>query len=168
MTGLRALVQKALSLPDGSVRFANEPYPSGLNAFVTLEHHMDSAWGPARRSWKESAEESTVKANNQAQVTVNAYGAGSVRLLNKLKTLLSAEPAIKSELRKLEMGLLRQSEVRNISALAVPTYEERAVFELEFTYSHVVKTSTKRIDVVEVQINSDPGKNPVTVNIVRP
>ena len=36
LTGLRALVQLALSLPNGTVREANKPFPVGQVAFITV------------------------------------------------------------------------------------------------------------------------------------
>ena len=168
LTGLRALVQLALALPDGTVREANKPFPVGQAAFVTVEHHTDSAWGPASRSWNGTTEKSTLRANNQGKVTINAYGVGAFRLLNKLKTLLSADPTVKSKLRKLNLGLLYQSEVRNISALASPTYEERAVYDIDMTYTLVVETNTKRVDVAQVNIGTDTSTNKTVITVVRP
>ena len=163
MTALRDLIRTALKLPDGSVRFSNEPFPTGLNAYVTLEHSWDEKLSYTRRYWDSVTETSRMLTSQLGRVTVNAYGIGSFRLLTKLKVLLSAEPMVKSRLKILKLGVLKQSDVRNISALAGPGFEERAVFDIELTYAHIVRTSTKRVEVATVQIHDEQQLRQIVV-----
>lgn len=157
MTGLRDLVRTVLQLPDGSVRFADEPFPAGIDAYVTLQHHVDTPLSYPKRTWDSVTEKSTIRSSQLGRVCINAYGIGSMRLLNKLRSLLSAAPTVKSELRKLELGLVRMSDVRNISALASPGFEERAVIDLFCTYYQQTKVDTLRVDAVTVSVDSTTG-----------
>lgn len=153
MTALVLLVQKALSLPDKVVRQANEPFPAGLDAYITIEHHTDTRTTTSKSGFDSVAEVITLSTGKQARLTINAYGTGSFNTLNKLRDLLSAAPAVKSELRKLGLGILAFSEVRNISAWAPPSYEERAVFDTEILYMHKISVDTKRIEQVDINVN---------------
>lgn len=153
MMGLVHLVQKALSLPDGSVRLANEPFPAGTDAYVTLEHHVSTRTTTTAAKFDGYRELTTLSTGKKASMSVNAYGANAFDLLNKLIDLLSAAPMVKSELRKLGVGALSFSNVRDISAWAPPSFESRAVFEVELLYLHKISISTKRIEKIDININ---------------
>jgi len=154
MMALVLLIRKALSLPDGCVRLSNEPFPSGIDAYVTLEHHTDDRTTTTRTEFNGAKEQTTLSTGKSARVSINGYGANSFDLLNKLRDLLSAAPAVKSELRKLGLGIISFSEVRNISAWAPPSFEERAIFDAEFLYVHKISVDTKQIKKATININS--------------
>ena len=153
LQGLILLVQKALSLPEGSVRLSNEAFPSGNEPYVTIEQHTDIRTTSTATKFDPIKEITTLTTSKNTTLSVNAYGANAFALLNKLRDLLSAAPMIKSGLRKLGLGALSFSAVRDISAWAPPSFEHRAVFEVELLYVHKINVDTKRLERIDININ---------------
>lgn len=166
LPALRELFRQVLQLPDGSVRDANDGLPTEAGSYVTVEYvgDLDTAVS-SRLAWNSNTEAGTATTTYVAHLSTQAYGNNANQLLRKLRALLVEAPVVKSELRKLKCGLLYAAPVRDISGVAVPGYEERAVLDLHVGYVHAVSFEVREIRAAAVTVISDPGGTAAHVEV---
>lgn len=154
MTGLRNLIRAVLSLPDGTVRNADEAAPTGAVSFVTVRKMTTREIGRARRDFDGAAEIERIRKSVETTISINAYGNNANALLEKLTVMLQSSRGIQG-MKALHAGILRMSPVRNLSGVVGAGQEERAQMDITISHEHKVDVDLHRID--EVDITADTG-----------
>lgn len=143
LTGLRAMIARALNLPDDRVRgsFAKELNDKVSFLVVTLLTTTQKG-----REYKFMDETERITLTREAAVSINAYGRGSLAALEQLNAIFYTSWAL-NELKKIKMGLVAVSSIRNLSLIVSGGVEERG--QIDVTISYI-----ERIDKAQDQINT--------------
>lgn len=143
LTGLRAMIARALNLPDDRVRgsFAKELNDKVSFLVVTLLTTTQKG-----REYKFMDETERITLTREAAVSINAYGRGSLAALEQLNAIFYTSWAL-NELKKIKMGLVAVSSIRNLSLIVSGGVEERG--QIDVTISYI-----ERIDKAQNQINT--------------
>lgn len=156
ITALRSLLQELLSLPEGSVRPADEPGPTGDAPFLTVRELLSTARGSARRDFDGGDEVETISQSVQATISVNAYGTNALALMRKAHLVLRSSRGL-SAMRRRRFGLVQAGDVRNLSAVVGAGQEERAQMDLTISYTHTVTVGQPRIVSAQITARTDTG-----------
>ncbi|SEO76353.1 hypothetical protein SAMN02800692_1993 [Luteibacter sp. UNC138MFCol5.1] len=156
MKELRNLVRRLLALPDGVVRPANQPAPTGREPFVTVNRTRTTAAGAETRAFDGGIEKEFIHSSYLSTVSINAFGTEAYELLLKLRSVLASSAGI-AGMKALGAGVVVAGEVIDLSAIVGAGYEERARVELQISHTHTVVTDQPRIDEVEVDTTTNTG-----------
>ena len=156
MTGLRNLIRAVLTLPDGTVRDADEAAPTGAVAFVTVRKMLTQEVGRARRVFDGTTETERIRKSAETTVSINAFGTDSNALLEKLTVMLQSSTGIQG-MKALKGHVLRMSPVRNLSGFIGAGQEERAQLDIIISHEHKVDIDLNRIEQVDATAQSGDG-----------
>ena len=98
------------------------------------------------REYKFRDETERITLTREAAVSINAYGRGSLAALEQLNAIFYTNWAL-NELKKIKMGLVAVSSIRNLSLIVSGGVEERG--QIDVTISYI-----ERIDKAQNQINT--------------
>lgn len=143
-----------MSLPDKSVRDADEAAPTGAISFVTVRKMTTKAVGRVRRDFDGDTETERLLKSVETTFSINAYGNHANTLMEKLTVMLQSSRGIQG-MRVLKGHVLRMSDVRNLSGIVGAGQEERAQMDITISHEHKVNVDLHRID--EVDITADTG-----------
>lgn len=131
----RKLVRETLLMPQNSVRKANTNAPTGIEPFATVLFTNLQQTGQDHRQYENIPATTNVKETGQGMRTVLAsvqfFRADAYYKLSRLKTLLTIE-SFTIKLQEIGLGLVRSSEIRDISSPVDGKWEERAQMDVEF------------------------------------
>jgi hypothetical protein len=156
MTELRNLVRRLLSLPDGTVRPANQPAPTGREPFVTVQRIRTDPLGSETLTFDGEAEKETIHSSYLSTVSVNAFGTDAYELLLKLRSVFASSAGIDG-MKAAGGGIVTTGEVIDLTGIVGAGYEERARIELQISHTHTVVTDQLRIDEARVEAHTDTG-----------
>ena len=146
---LRKWIQQALQLPNGSVIGGWLP-ENPLPAFITVDLMTSNEIGQATREFDGKHERITQ--SMQSTVSVSCFGRHSLAQSYKLKAIFQSS-AFLSFLKSNHWGVIRFSDVRNLTATVGADYEERGQFDVVFSHHHIVDTPLDPIENVEQRTN---------------
>jgi len=158
MTALRNLLRRLLSLPDGSVRPADKPAPTGDAPFLSVKLVSSPALGAERRDFDGEKEQETITSSYLSKISVNAFGTNAYDLMLKARSVLASSAGI-SGFRAMGAGLVSVSDVLDLSAIVGAGYEARARIELQVSHIHRVVTDLKRFDSVHIDAYTSAGQH---------
>lgn len=136
-------------LPNGTVISGWLP-ENTLDAFITVDLLTSNEIGQATRGFNGSRERITQ--SMQSTVSVSCFGRNSISQCLKLKAIFQSS-AFLSFLKSQHWGVIRFSDVRNLTATVGVDYEERGQFDVVFSHHHVVDTPLNPIEQVEQRTN---------------
>ncbi|MDU6827758.1 MAG: hypothetical protein E6411_07285 [Campylobacter sp.] len=143
LTGLRAMIARALNLPDDRVRGSFAKELNDKVSFLVVALLTTTQKG---REYKFKDETERITLTKEATVSINAYGRGSLAALEQLNAIFYTSWAL-NELKKIKMGLVAVSSIRNLSLIVSGGVEERG--QIDVTISYI-----ERIDKAQNQINT--------------
>lgn len=146
---LRKWIQQALQLPNGTVIGGWLP-ENPLPAFITVDLMTSNEIGQATREFDGKRERITQ--SMQSTVSVSCFGRNSLAQSYKLKAIFQSS-AFLSFLKSNHWGVIRFSDVRNLTATVGADYEERGQFDVVFSHHHIVDTPLDPIESVEQRTN---------------
>lgn len=146
---LRKWIQQALQLPNGTVIGGWLP-ENPLPAFITVDLMTSNEIGQATREFDGKRERITQ--SMQSTVGVSCFGRNSLAQSYKLKAIFQSS-AFLSFLKSNHWGVIRFSDVRNLTATVGADYEERGQFDVVFSHHHIVDTPLDPIESVEQRTN---------------
>lgn len=144
---LRRLIQWALTLPDGTVIGGH--LPEQLNkAFITVDIAFSTEIGQSKRVFLPNETEQ-IHSSLLSTVSISCYGQNAYQQAVKIRNILQSSQLIDG-LRAMQAGIVRFSDVRNLTATVGADYEERGQFDCVISHTHIVQTSLNAIHSVEV------------------
>ena len=146
---LRTWIQQALQLPNGAVIGGWLP-ENPLPAFITADVIISNEIGQATREFNGSRER--IVQSMQSTVSLSCFGRHSLAQCYKLKAIFQSS-AFLCFLKSQHWGVVRFSDVRNLTATVGADYEERGQFDVVFSHHHIVDTPLAPILKVEQQTN---------------
>jgi len=121
-----------------------------LPAFITVDLMTSNEIGQATREFDGKRERITQ--SMQSTVGVSCFGRNSLAQSYKLKAIFQSS-AFLSFLKSNHWGVIRFSDVRNLTATVGADYEERGQFDVVFSHHHIVDTPLDPIESVEQRTN---------------
>lgn len=146
---LRKWIQEALKLPKDAVIGGWLP-ENPLPAFITVDLMTSNEIGQATREFDGKRER--IIQSMQSTVSVSCFGRNSLAQSYKLKAIFQSS-AFLSFLKSNHWGVIRFSDVRNLTATVGADYEERGQFDVVFSHHHIVDTPLDPIESVEQRTN---------------
>ena len=146
---LRKWIQQALQLPNGAVISGWLP-ENTLPAFITVDLITSNEIGQATREFDGKRER--IIQSMQSTVSLSCFGRNSLAQCYKLKSIFQSS-AFLSFLKSNHWGVIRFSDVRNLTATVGADYEERGQFDVVFSHHHIVDTPLDPIESVEQRTN---------------
>ncbi|WP_239690349.1 LIC_12616 family protein [Rodentibacter caecimuris] len=147
---LRKWIQQALKLPNGAVIGGWLP-ENHLPAFITVDLLTVNEIGQATRDFDGKRERITQ--SMQSTVNISCFGKNSVAQCHKVKAIFQSS-AFLSFLKSQHWGVIRFSDVRNLTSTVGADYEERGQFDVIFSHHHIVDTPLDPILRVEQRTNN--------------
>lgn len=138
-----------MQLPNGAVIGGWLP-ENPLPAFITVDVMMVNEIGQATREFNGSRER--IVQSMQSTVSLSCFGRHSLAQCYKLKAIFQSS-AFLSFLKSQHWGVVRFSDVRNLTATVGADYEERGQFDVIFSHHHIVDTPLDPILIVEQRTN---------------
>lgn len=153
--GLRRLLLRLLSLPDGSVRAADQAAPADRHGpFVTVRVVTTLEIGQARRTFDGERETETIEQSCLSTVSVQAFGTNAYALMQKLRALLESSAGM-AGLRSLHCTVPSMTPVRNLTGVIGAGIEERANIDLTINHDHIVEIDQRHIAEAEVIVHTE-------------
>jgi len=121
-----------------------------LPAFITVDLMTSNEIGQATREFDGKRER--IIQSMQSTVSVSCFGRHSLAQSYKLKAIFQSS-AFLSFLKSNHWGVIRFSDVRNLTATVGADYEERGQFDVVFSHHHIVDTPLDPIESVEQRTN---------------
>jgi len=137
------MIARALNLPDDRVRSSFAKELNDKASFLVVSLLTTTQKG---REYKFRDETERITLTREAAVSINAYGRGSLAALEQLNAIFYTSWAL-NELKKIKMGLVAVSSIRNLSLIVSGGVEERG--QIDVTISYI-----ERIDKAQNQINT--------------
>lgn len=156
MTALRNLIRAVLTLPDGTVRDADQAAPTGAVAFLTVRKMTTQEVGRARRDFNGAKETERIRKSVETSVSINAYGNNANALMEKLSVVFQSSAGIQG-MKALKGHVLRMSPVRNLSGVIGAGQEERAQMDIVISHEHKVDVDLHRINQVDAAAGTGDG-----------
>ncbi|WP_425613179.1 phage neck terminator protein [Xylella fastidiosa] len=154
MTGLRNLLRLLLSLPEGAVRPADQPAPTGSAPFVIVKRLDASPLGATCVAF--DGRQQSITCAYLHRISVTAYGSRAYEQLLQARALLCSDVGM-AGLRALRAGLVSVTAVQDLSAIVGAGYEARARIELQITHHHRVVTTLAAVDSADIHIHTRTG-----------
>lgn len=161
MAGLRNLIRAVLSLPDGTVRDADQAAPTGAVPFLTVRKMTTNEVGRARRDFDGETETERVRKSVETNVSINAYGNNANALMEKLSVMFQSTAGIQG-MKALKGHVLRMSPVRNLSGVIGAGQEERAQMDVVISHEHKVDVGLNQIKQVDATAATGDGLSATT------
>ncbi|WP_314283007.1 LIC_12616 family protein [Haemophilus sputorum] len=155
---LRKLIQLALKLPDGVVIGGHLPQQSN-SAFITVDVVFSTEIGQSKREFLTNEIEE-IQSSLLSTVAISCYGKNAYSQALKIRNILQSSHLIDA-LRAMKAGIVRFSDVRNLTATIGADYEERGQFDCVISHAHIVQTNLKETHSVGVT-------GSISVDIKRP
>jgi genome len=121
-----------------------------LPAFITVDLMTSNEIGQATREFDGKRER--IIQSMQSTVSLSCFGRNSLAQCYKLKAIFQGS-AFLSFLKSNHWGVIRFSDVRNLTATVGADYEERGQFDVVFSHHHIVDTPLEPIENVEQRTN---------------
>lgn len=136
-----------MKLPDETVVSGHLPERRDRTAFITVDEISQAEIGQAKRTF--DGENETITASILTTVSISAYGNNAVAMAAKIKLVLQSS-RLMDTLNAMQAGIVRFSDVRNLTATVGADYEERGQFDCVISHTHRIITPLEAIEAVEV------------------
>lgn len=151
------MIQRALKLPDGVVIGGHLPQQTN-SAFITVDVVFSTEIGQSKREFLPNEIEE-IQSSLLSTVAISCYGKNAYSQSLKIRNILQSSHFIDA-LRAMKAGIVRFSDVRNITATIGADYEERAQFDCVISHAHIVQTNLEEIRSVGVTGSVSVDVNP--------
>ena len=155
LTDLRKVIADTLELPITEVVRENEAHSVANSAFITAGVSFEDTLSYGDSKWDPVNETMVYSTDWEVTVDINAYGKNSQAILKKLISCMRQVHTTKLALRKINLGFVSHTAIRDLSAMALPTWEERAHVSINLWCTHKIQSNQKRIDIVRVAISDE-------------
>lgn len=156
---IRTFIRETLAMPANSVRPANKTAPTGkqteqfATVLVTL---IEDTGHDDRKTANDAALALTVTETiigmRKLSVSVQFFRGDALTKASKLKSRMTLSSSI-DKLKAINLGFVRASQPRNLSALVDAAWEERGQIDLEF---YLIATETETLNTF--------GTFPISIN----
>ena len=146
---LRRAIAAALKLPETDVISGWLPEDE-RTSFITVDVISQTEIGTAKRRYDGKTE--TITSSLLSTVSLSCYGNNALRVAAKLKTVMQSSRMIDA-LKAMNAGIVRFSDVRNLTATIGAEYEERGQFDCIISHNHIIETPLEPIEQVDVHTN---------------
>ena len=156
MRALRKIIAEVLSLPEHLViedRLV-EGFTKGESGFVVVSKLQSKEVGMAELDFDGDKEQETITTTAETLVQVSAYGNNSLALIEKLRSLLQSTYA-QEKLKKIKVGLITLSDVKNLTFSFAAGYEERANLDLLLSHEITIQAQQLVIKHVDVEVHHE-------------
>lgn len=154
MKAVRQTMAEALSLPDDRVIDANsEVDVSKISYFITVLMMAQDDLG-SEIIYDGINEVENLSNLSEITLSINAYGQNAYEIINKLVMSMRLD-FIYSRLRRLGIGYLRSSQIRNLPVAISGGKEQRSQVDLIFSISNKLKADVKRGDDVTINLQGN-------------
>lgn len=147
---LRRVIAAALKLPDTDVIGGWLPEDDERTRFITVDVISQTEIGTAKRCYDGKTE--TITSSLMSTVSLSCYGNNALRVTTKLKTVMQSSRMIDA-LKAMNAGIVRFSDVRNLTSTIGAEYEERGQFDCTISHNHIIETPLEPIEQVDVHTN---------------
>lgn len=120
---------------------------------------------PQRRQIDDSTEQ--VSEDRIALISVQAYGAGAMTILFRLRAWLGSSPGMLG-LKKIGVSSPTAEEPRDISAAVSSGFEERAVMNVTLSYTDIYQVEQDAIAEVPISIITDNPATQTDILVISP
>ena len=152
------MIQRALKLPDGVVIGGHLPQQL-KSVFITVDIVFSSEIGQSKRVFLPNEMEE-IHSSLLSTVAISCYGKNAYQQAVKIRNILQSSRLIDG-LRALTAGIVRCSDVRNLTATVGADYEERGQFDCVISHAHIVRTNLEEIRSVGVTGSVSVDINPI-------
>lgn len=146
MTGLKILIAQVLNVSENLIRDSFDKSLNDKTAYLTLNLLTSALKGREYKFFENEKE--VITSTREAVVTINAYGKNSNFIIEKLNTLFYSSEFLKG-LKKIGLGLVAVSPIRNLSLIVGGGVEERANIDLTLSYINRVEVSQNEIKTAD-------------------
>lgn len=149
LDGFRAMIATLLNIPTMRVlKWGVQQDVSALDFFCTVRINPSAQLG-THKQFNKVAEVETVKAQKETTVIVGFHGKNSMVMAEFFQTALITEQANRL-FDNIKTGLVRTSDVQNLTIPFGGGYEERAEIQLVLSHNFIIKHEQNRINSVDI------------------
>lgn len=145
---LRDLISKQFNPPELVIQANTQVETTNKAFYITLQQVTSTPQG-TRVYMPNDQEIEYSESTDNVLYSVQLIGKNSILLANRLKVSLRLTSSL-NELKKMNIGILQISAVRDISLALDSGYEERAQFDLLVSQSTIVKEQLNHITNAEI------------------
>ena len=148
---LRELISTRFNPPITVIRSNSQIDTTNMPFYATLQQVTSTPQG-SRAFSKGDSEIEYSEFTDNVLYSVQLIGKNSILLANRLKASLRLTSSL-NELKKMNIGILQVSAVRDVSLAIDSGYEERAQFDLLVSQSTIVREQQNHITGVDLEID---------------
>lgn len=135
-----------------------EGFTKSESGFVVVSKLQSKEFGITELEFDGDKEQETITTTTETLVQVSAYGNNSLALIEKLRSLLQSTYA-QEKLKKIKVGLITLSDVKNLTFSFAAGYEERANLDLLLSHEIIIQTQQLKIKRVDVDVHNEHEGN---------
>lgn len=155
MKALKQAIATVLKLPDDTViESHNRVDVSSLSRFITVGVISSELIGEENR-FDAVHELEIITASRSTTISINAYGANSYQLIEKLSSVLATHYANHIFKQYVNASVLQKSEVRNLPTAIAGGQEQRAQIDLTLSHIHRIEAPLNRGESVVITTFKD-------------
>lgn len=150
MKSVRQMIAVALSLPDDMVIDASDEIDTHqYTHFITVQAASQNELG-SQVFYDGTHEQEILSSVSEITISVNAYGDDSYQLINKLISSMNATSIYQMQ-RKMKMGFLRASQIKNLLTRTSGGQEQHSQVDLIFSIKKIIKADVQRGESVQIK-----------------
>lgn len=148
---LRELISTRFNPPVRVIQANTQVDTTNTPFYITLQTVTSTPQG-MRKYTKGGAETEYSQSTDNVLYSIQLIGKNSILLANRLRVSLRLTSTL-NELKKMNIGILQVSAVRDISLALDSGYEERSQFDLLVSQCTIVKEQQNHINSVDLDIH---------------
>lgn len=150
MKSVRQMIAVALSLPDDMVIDASDEIDTHqYTQLITVQAASQNELG-SQIFYDGTHEQEILSSVSEITISVNAYGVDSYLLINKLISSMNVTPIYQMQ-RKMKMGFLRASQIKNLLTRTSGGQEQHSQVDLIFSIKKIIKADVQRGGSVQIK-----------------
>lgn len=147
---VRRMIAVALSLSDDMVIDASDEIDTHqYTHFITVQVVSQNELG-SQVFYDGTHEQEILSSVSEITISVNAYGDDSYQLINKLISSMNATSIYQMQ-RKMKMGFLRASQIKNLLTRTSGGQEQHSQVDLIFSIKKIIKADVQRGESVQIK-----------------
>ncbi|MBR8464282.1 hypothetical protein KDD93_06870 [Campylobacter sp. faydin G-24] len=151
MMGLRAMIARALKLPDERVRGEYKNELNDEHPYITLSV-LSSTQRGRERKFKD--EEEFITSSREAVISINAFGRNAMAVLESLNAIFYTNEAL-DELKRIKMSLINVGSIKNLTLAIGAGAQERGAFDITVGYIKRIKKEQFGIQTAQIMIKGE-------------
>lgn len=149
LTAFRKLISELLDFPlDRVLQYGLQQDVSKLSSFITVQKTPSSELSTHKR-FRKLDEYQNIESQKETTLIVSFHGKNSVFMAEYFQCALISEKA-NALFDRIKAGLVRSSDIRDLTIPIGGGYEERAQIELLLSHNFIIEHEQNRIDTVEI------------------